>query len=161
VVAAPAQAVELPTRKAGLWEIKMAMAAPMPGMTMQQCTDETTDRLMSTMFGGPAQKDTCTRKDVSKTATGYAVDSTCTFGTVAMTSHVDISGDFQSAYTVQMTTHRDAAAGAAPHDTTMTMEAKWLGACKSDQKPGDIIMPGGIKMNVKDIESLRGQGKKP
>jgi hypothetical protein len=60
-----------------------------------------------------------------------------------------------------MTTHREAAAGAAPHDATMTMEAKWLGACKSDQKPGDIVMPGGVKMNVKDIENLRGQARKP
>ncbi len=37
----------------------------------------------------------------------------------------------------------------------MTIEAKWLGACKSDQKPGDIIMPGGMKMNVKDMEKLK------
>ena len=38
----------------------------------------------------------------------------------------------------------------------MTIEAKWLGACKPDQKPGDIVMPGGIKMNVKDMEKLKG-----
>ena len=25
--------------------------------------------------------------------------------------------------------------------STMTIEAKWLGACKPDQKPGDIVMP--------------------
>ena len=34
--------VEMPTRKAGLWEIKM-QPAPLPEMTMQHCTDETTD----------------------------------------------------------------------------------------------------------------------
>ena len=37
----------------------------------------------------------------------------------------------------------------------MTLEAKWLGACKADQKPGDIVMPGGMKMNVKDMEKLK------
>jgi hypothetical protein len=33
----------------------------------------------------------------------------------------------------------------------MTIEAKWLGACKPGQKPGDIMMPGGMKMNIKDM----------
>ena len=35
------------------------------------------------------------------------------------------------------------------------IEAKWLGACKADQKPGDIMMPGGMKMNIKDMEKLK------
>ena len=47
-LAAPvsAGAVELPVRKAGLWEMKVQNAgAPKPEMTMQQCTDETTDTM--------------------------------------------------------------------------------------------------------------------
>ena len=36
------------------------------------------------------------------------------------------------------------------------MEGPWLGACKPDQKPGDIIMPGGgFKLNVKDASKLQ------
>ena len=42
-----------------------------------------------------------------------------------------------------------------PRDSTTTIEAKWLGACKPDQKAGDIVMPGGVKMNVKDMEKLK------
>ena len=38
----------------------------------------------------------------------------------------------------------------------MTLEAKWLGACTADQKPGDIVMPGGFRMNIKDMEKLKG-----
>ena len=45
-------------------------------------------------------------------------------------------------------------AGAA-RDSTTTIEAKWLGACKGDQKAGDIMMPGGMKMNIKDMEKLK------
>jgi len=40
------------------------------------------------------------------------------------------------------------------------VEAKWLGPCKPDQKPGDMVM-GGMKMNIKDLEALRGMAKKP
>jgi hypothetical protein len=30
-----------------------------------------------------------------------------------------------------------------------------MGACKPDQKPGDIVMPGGFKMNVRDVDKLK------
>ena len=42
----------------------------------------------------------------------------------------------------------------------MTIEAKWLGACKAGQKPGDIMMPGGMKMNITDMEKLKGLAPK-
>ncbi|MEO8319272.1 MAG: hypothetical protein ABI561_13190, partial [Bradyrhizobium sp.] len=46
-----ASAVELPVRKAGLWEMKvLRTGSPAPEMTMQHCTDETTDKEMSTAF---------------------------------------------------------------------------------------------------------------
>ena len=38
----------------------------------------------------------------------------------------------------------------------MTIEAKWLGACKADQKPGDMIMAGGRKMNIRDLQNCQG-----
>ena len=33
--------------------------------------------------------------------------------------------------------------------SNMTLDARWLGACKAGQKPGDVIMPnmGGMNMN--------------
>ena len=43
---------------------------------------------------------------------------------------------------VRTTTHGEQ--GAAGHDIKMTIEAKWLGTCKPGQKPGDIVMPGGL-----------------
>ena len=42
----------------------------------------------------------------------------------------------------------------------MTIAAKWLGSCKADQKPGDIIMAGGRKFNILDMQNLPGQKKK-
>jgi hypothetical protein len=126
----------------------------MPAMTMQHCTDETTDREMSTAFA-PMSKEVCSRRDFQKTATGYVSDSVCSVGGMSMTSHSDISGDFDSAYTVKTTAHTDSGPSGL-HDTAMTIEAKWLGACKPDQKPGDVVMPGGFKINIKDAEKLKG-----
>jgi hypothetical protein len=124
-------------------------------MTMQHCTDQTTDKEMSTGFS-PISKDVCSKHDMQKTATGYVTDSVCAVGGISMTSHSEITGDFNSAYTVKSTSHSERGPSALPRDSTTTIEAKWLGACKGDQKPGDIMMPGGIKMNVMDMEKLKG-----
>ncbi|MFB9264597.1 DUF3617 domain-containing protein [Bradyrhizobium erythrophlei] len=156
VSAGAAGAVDLPVRKAGLWEMKMVRSGgPMPEMTMQHCTDAATDKEMSTA-ASPMAKEICSKQDIQKTATGYVSDSVCGVGGMTMTSHAEITGDFNSAYTMKSTSHSEGGPAGAPRDTTMTIEAKWLGACKSDQKPGDVVMPGGMKMNVKDMEKLKG-----
>ena len=69
---------------------------------MQHCTDETTDKEMSTAFS-PMAKEICSKRDIQKTATGYVSDSVCGVGGVTMTSHSEITGDFNSAYTVKST----------------------------------------------------------
>jgi hypothetical protein len=154
--AGAACADDLPTRKAGLWEMKMIRTGgPMPEMTMQHCTDETVDKEMSNNVS-PMAKQICSKQDVQKTATGYVSDSVCNVAGMTTTSHAEITGDFNSAYTVKTTSHAQGGpVGAAGHDTAMTIEAKWLGACKPDQKPGDIVMPGGFKMNMRDASKLK------
>ena len=151
-----ASAIEMPTRKAGLWEMKMVRTgSPMPDMTMQHCTDETTDKAMGSSVS-PMSKDICSKNDIQKTATGYVTDSVCTVSGMSVTTHSETSGDFNSAYTVKSTSHSERGPSAAPRDSTTTVEAKWLGACKSDQKPGDIVMPGGRTMNVRELERMKG-----
>jgi hypothetical protein len=151
-----ARAVDAPVRKAGLWEMKIVRTgSPLPEMTMQHCTDEATDKDMSTGLA-PAAKDICSKNELQKTATGYVADSVCTIAGASMTSHSEISGDFNSAYTVKSTAHTEHGPSMMPRDSTTTIEAKWLGACKPDQKPGDIVMPGGFKLNIKDAEKLKG-----
>jgi hypothetical protein len=150
-----ASAVELPVRKAGLWEMKVLhTGSSVPDMTMQHCTDETTDKEMSTSFS-PMAKEMCSKQDVQKTATGYVSDSVCGIAGMSITSHSEIIGDFNSAYTVKSTSHSEHGPTGVPRDSTTTIEAKWLGACKADQKAGDIMMPGGMKMNIKDMQKLK------
>lgn len=149
-----AGADELPTRKPGLWEMKVVkVGSQVPEMTMQHCTDATADKDMVNSMS-PLAKRVCTRHDVRKTATGYVTDSVCTLAGVSMTSHSEITGDFNSAYTVMTKTHFDKGADQL-RDSTTRIEAKWLGDCKPGQTPGDIVMPGGFKINVKAAERLK------
>jgi hypothetical protein len=148
-------AVELPVRKAGLWEMKIvSTGGSSPEMTMQQCTDATTDKDMSTTFS-PMAKEICSKQDIQKTATGYVTDSVCGVAGMTIKSHAEITGDFNSAYTVKSTSRSEGGIAGAARDSSTTIEAKWLGACKADQKAGDIMMPGGMKMNIKDMQKLK------
>jgi uncharacterized protein DUF3617 len=151
--AASALAVELPVRKAGLWEMKVARAGgPAANMTMQHCTGASTDKQMSTSFS--MGKETCSKQDIQKTAAGYVSDSVCSVAGMTVTSHAEITGDFNSAYTVQSTSHSEGGLG-GQRDSSSTIEAKWLGACKADQKPGDIVLPTGMKMNILDLDKAK------
>jgi hypothetical protein len=38
-------------------------------------------------------------------------------------------------------------------DTTTTVEAKWAGPCRDGLQPGDVVMPDGRKMNMKNLPS--------
>lgn len=153
-----AQMADLPTRKAGLWEIllKPESGGGQP-TTMQQCTDEATDKALNTMFNGPGQMP-CTQQQASKSGNTLTIDSTCTIGNMKTTSRAVFTGDFNSAYTVAINSKSEGSimpGVPAPGESRMSIEAKWTGPCKADQKPGDIVMPGGIKMNIADMQKLR------
>jgi hypothetical protein len=145
----------MPARKPGLWELKMDFETlKLPSRVMQHCVDAATDKLMNAQFGGPATA-ACSKQDVTNVAGTMIVDSVCKFGDATTTSHAVIAGRFDSAYTVDVTSTREggrALPGQAPGGAThMKIEAKWLGACAADQRPGDIMMGNGMKMNIMDM----------
>src|SRR5438552_2208628 len=43
----------------------------------------------------------------------------------------------------------------------MTMEGTWKGACPAGFKPGDMELPGGMKINMLDMAAGGGAGLKP
>ncbi len=154
----PAGALDLPARKAGLWEVKMAFEGRnLPPQVVQQCIDAASDKMMSA-FGGNLRQDMCSKQDVQKVGNTLVVDSVCQIGGMTMTSHGVVSGDFNSSY--------PAIPGApAEGKSNTTIEAKWLSACKPDQKPGDMIMADGRKINIVDMQNMmppnmRGAGQK-
>ena len=150
----PAVAAELPSRKPGLWEIKMNFEnRNMPGQTIQQCIDASTDGMMQSNVG-PYAQNACPKRDVQRSAGTITIDSTCTVNGKPTTSHVVITGSFDSAYTMTVTSDSAAAPGAKMN---MTMAAKWLGPCTGDQRPGDMIMANGMKINILDLQKRGGQ----
>jgi len=157
LVAPPALALEMPSRKPGLWELTMQMEGPAKMVqVMKHCIDAATDKLMNSQFGGSAQN--CSKQDVVKSGATMTIDAVCTFGGATVTSHSVVTGSFDSGYTVDMTSTSTGGppmpgAGGATH---MKIAAKWLGACAAGQRPGDMILPNGMKMNVLEMPQMPG-----
>lgn len=144
----PASADDLPSRKPGLWEIKMNIEGRGAPQVIQQCIDAATDQMMQ-QSAGPFSAAACAKRDVQKSAESTTIDSSCTVGGKAATAHATITGSFDSAYTMTVTSHSDALPGNMSN-MTMAINGKWLGPCTADQKPGDMIFSNGKKINLLD-----------
>jgi uncharacterized protein DUF3617 len=154
LIASPVLAQEMPARKTGLWEMTMTFeGGGVPPQTMQQCIDAATDKAMQDMSQG-MRGQSCSKRETKKVGNTIVFDSVCSMGAGTTTSHGVVSGDFNSAYTVKINSKREGGPPIPnmPAETNMAIAAKWLGACKADQKPGDIIMANGMKMNVTDMQ---------
>ncbi len=154
--AVPASAGELPARKAGLWEMKTTTSSGR-ALQMQQCVDAQTDGATQAKANSDSEARGCSKRDVKKAGDTFTVDSTCTQAGKTRTNHTVITGSFDSGYTMVITAQSEE----APAGRTITVEAKWLGPCAADQKPGDTIMPDGKKMNVLEMQKRMGQPAAP
>jgi hypothetical protein len=151
VCATPVRADDLPSRKPGLWEVKTSVESRnAPALVIQQCIDATTDQMMQSSTG-PYSQEVCSKRNVQKSKDSITIDSTCALAGKIATAHSVVTGSFDSAYTMTVTSQSEGTPG---DKMTMTMAAKWLGPCTGDQKPGDMILGTGIKINILEMQKF-------
>jgi Protein of unknown function (DUF3617) len=140
-------AADLPARKAGLWE----MTTTTNGRTMpiKQCIDAATDQAMQANTSQSSQR-SCSKREIKKSGDTTTVDSVCTAAGKTLTHHMVITGSFDSGYTMTMTITTEG--DGIPAARNITIAAKWTGPCAADQKPGDMIMQNGTKINLVDMQ---------
>ncbi len=149
-----AHALDLPKRKSGLWEMTMIgdQTNGQP-QTVTTCVDQKTDTGLSSSFGGKIPKN-CKQPTMKKSAGSYIITSSCKFTDSNVKTVAILSGDTNSAYKIDRTsTYTPPNKGRK--ESKQSIEAKWLGACKAGQRPGDMIMPDGTKINISDIQKLQ------
>lgn len=152
----------LPQRKSGLWEMTTQAETTRAGkggpMTMQMCIDQKSDTQWVQMGSG-MQKDTCSKQDYKIEKSQITVDSICKVGQSTATTKTVITGNYDSAYRVEsQSTYEPPMAGRK--EGKVVMDVKWLGPCKAGQRPGDMIMPNGMTMNMNDMMKMQQQMKK-
>jgi hypothetical protein len=141
-------AAELPSRKPGLWLVKTRIENSNALVReVQQCIDAATDQ-MTQSSAGPFAATACPERAVQRSENSLVIDSSCTVGGKPAAAHADVTGSFDSAYIMTVT----AQSGDLPDGKMiMTMQGKWLGPCAANQKPGDIVMGNGVKINIPEM----------
>lgn len=135
----PAQALELPKRKPGLWELKATSGEGAPPTVMQQCTDEAFEAQMQ-KTALETSKTMCSKNDMKRDGNTISGNAECKMGSVNITSRTVTTGDFTSNYKVVVNNTYSPPMMGKTNDTTV-LEARWLGACAAGQKPGAMTMP--------------------
>jgi hypothetical protein len=139
--AMPALADDWPTRKAGLWDMRVtsSMGNQLDGLVLRHCIDASIasiDRLIP-LYAGSLADPACPKPDVHRSGNSITVDAICNFGGKDQTRHDVVSGSLDTAYTQTVTWQGDGQPGGS---VTYMYVFKWLGPCPADWKPGNIAI---------------------
>jgi hypothetical protein len=155
LAAAVAQAQDVPKRKSGLWEVtrtttRTDVRLDGKSKVMQYCIDQQSDNALRQLAEG-MRNESCKIDKQSRDGDKLVVDAVCKLGTTGSTAktHAVVTGKFDSAYKIEShSTFQPAMLGKSEGNAVLT--AKWLGPCKADQKPGDVILDNGRKLRVSE-----------
>lgn len=137
--ATSAFAAEYPKRKSGLWELKVSSARLPGGSTLvQTCVDEKTDNALAP--DDEMTEQTCSQYDTRRVGDRLLIDAVCKADEMTVTSHMVVTGRFDSAYRAEIKSTYDPPVE-GEKENTMVIEARWLGPCQPGQKPGDVVLP--------------------
>jgi hypothetical protein len=136
---------EPPYFKDGLWQANTSRTSE--GKTtqtsMKLCQNHETQKKDRDFSASLRKRSQCTFKVSHPTANSYVTEDQCAAGpSPASTSKTTIT--FQGDTTYRMEMHRVA----GTRESIMIIDAKYLGSCPVDMKPGDAVMADGTKMNT-------------
>ena len=141
-LAGVAVAADVPHRKPGLWEMtSQSSNSKAASITRRICLDRESEDLLNRQ-GVAASREACSKVEMHSSGNQFTAKAVCSLGTVKMTSEAvtTFTGDTASTTKVHAT-YEPALAGRSQSDTQE--DAKWLGACPADMKPGDMILKTG------------------
>jgi uncharacterized protein DUF3617 len=149
-LASPARADEYPKLKAGLWQMERASErASNQSNTMTVCLDDSVQKEIFSMGIG-AMQGMCSKHDFSFSGGRGTGDFICDFGGSRMhsTSTMLMTGD--TAYRTEIRTTYDPPFMGQTQTNTV-LSARHVGACKPGQRAGDMVMPNGQTLNMRDV----------
>src|SRR5262249_32134699 len=140
-----AQAQDVPHRKSGLWEIKRS---PTDAHPLQMCVEEKGDNALRFLAEGK-HKESCKVEKLAHEGDKWVVDAVCMLASHKTTTktHAVVTGKFDSQYKIESTSTFDKPIQEKT-GTSAVIEQRWTGPCKPDQRPGDVILADGRKVNL-------------
>lgn len=156
VVAAGAVAAqEFPKLKAGLWETTTSSArgdgkAP---HTSTLCLDDSVQQEMYRMSTGMLSG-MCSKYEIKASGSKVTSEAVCDLGGTRMQSRAVMTLTGNAAYRTEAHASFDPPF-MGNKETTTVIEGRHLGPCKAGQKPGDLTLPGGKTMNIRQFTGAK------
>src|SRR3954463_10854136 len=158
-LALPALAQDYPKLKAGLWEMDRTGGGPAPQMNrMTMCLDDTVQKEMFDMGAG-AMQGMCSKHEFKLSGSGGTGDFICDIGGSPMHSNSTraLTGNTGFRHESHTTSHPPFM---GQKETATVLTARHVGACKAGQRPGDMVLPNGQTLNMRDAMGA-GKGAPP
>lgn len=152
---APATA-QTPKLRAGVWSVSVT-GEGQTGATRMCLNDDVQERM--SVFGAQAAGGSCDKTTlIPNPGGGWRYRTTCDYsasgGGVSVSEGV-MTGDMKTRYTSRSTVTTTGASVAHMNGTiTVVGEGTYEGACPADMKPGDMVIPGGMKFNMLEMADM-------
>jgi len=134
-----AQDSGMPQRKPGWWELNLTVEGPTPQpvhQTVRMCTDAAVDQVQTPVGIHPGK--TCPPIAISHDSDAWTFSETCVMGKTTVATEGRAKGDFSASYHVDLKTRLSPPPLPQMGEIRTAIDAKWLGACPADKKPGDV-----------------------
>jgi hypothetical protein len=152
VAAAATGAQEFPKLKPGLWSQSTTTTAAgrpkQPPQVSTLCLDESTQQYIYRMSMGMAAG-LCSKHDLKVANNKVTIEAVCDLGVtrVQTTTVTTMTGD--TAYRTEAHAVFDPPLKGTPRDSVTIVDGKHIGACKEGQQPGDMTLPNGQQVNIR------------
>lgn len=146
--AGPAAPVAKPQRKAGLW-VQTTTVQNLPPQTLRVCTSPDVEASLP-WWGRVAQSGACTETKGAQNPDGtWTIAARCEAGAAGVSNITGSGkGDFNSHYEVDLQMITVNAADPQLNGARKISNVfEYKGDCPADWSPGDVEVPGGMRMN--------------
>ena len=148
-VASTASAQEFPKLKSGLWEVNMTTGKRDAPRLTTMCLDDSVQREMYTVSTG-MMAGMCTKHEIKVAGNKVTTIANCDLGITKMQSQAVMTLSGNTSYHTEARATFDPPLNGAKESTSI-IDGKHVGACKPGQQPGDMTLPGGQTVNVRQL----------
>lgn len=142
----------LPQLKPGLWQISTATSHSRRPRVSKLCLDRSTFGLVMSI-GTAMQHPSCSRTERHSSGATMVTDSVCRIGGSESTTHTVVTYHGDSGYDTDIQAHYNPPLFGRS-ESTSHQSARWIGDCPAGMKPGDMLTPEGIKMNLAQLAKM-------
>jgi hypothetical protein len=149
-----ASPVDIPTLRPGLWEATTAApnrSQPRPAVT-RLCIDKTTQRHIFEQLA-LAMPRMCSRNQYAMRGGRLVTDSSCTLGASTIEGRTETTFFRDTAYRTEVVGWAGPTGRVAQSQKTV-IDARHVGACPAGMKPGDMVLPNGLTLNLVQLSAV-------